>query len=63
MKLKMEGYCEEIINFLPRCKHLSLTWSGRSLPGTEHGGCTGVLANEILGKGDYAYAIPFYGDR
>ncbi|MDD4879027.1 MAG: diguanylate cyclase, partial [Candidatus Omnitrophica bacterium] len=24
---------------------------------------TGVLKSEIIGKGDYAYAIPFYGDR
>jgi PAS domain S-box-containing protein len=24
---------------------------------------TGVRAKEILGKGDYAYALPFYGER
>ena len=24
---------------------------------------TGITAEEMLGKGDYEYAIPFYGER
>ena len=24
---------------------------------------TGVLAEDMLGKGDYEYAIPFYGEK
>ena len=63
MKLKMEGYCEEIINFLPDATFVIdldgkvIAWN-RAMEDV-----TGVLANEILGKGDYAYAIPFYGER
>ena len=63
MKPKMEGYCEEIINFLPDAtfvidlEGIVIAWN-RAMEDI-----TGVLSSQILGKGDNEYAIPFYGAR
>ncbi|MCA1917289.1 PAS domain S-box protein, partial [Methanospirillum hungatei] len=63
MKPKMEGYCAEIIDFLPDATFVIdqdgkvIAWN-RAMEDV-----TGVPASAILGKGDYAYALPFYGER
>ncbi len=63
MKPRMEGYCEEIINFLPDATFVIdldgtvIAWN-RAMEDV-----TGVSASDILGKGDYAYALPFYNER
>jgi PAS domain S-box-containing protein len=59
----MEGYCEEIINFLLDATFVIdldgkvIAWN-RAMEDV-----TGVTASDILGKGDYAYALPFYNER
>jgi CheY-like chemotaxis protein len=51
----------DIVNFLPdptfaiNCKGTVIAWS------TAIEKMTGVNAVDIIGKGDYAYAVPFYG--
>lgn len=63
MKPRMEGYCEEIINFLLDATFVIdldgkvIAWN-RAMEDV-----TGVTASDILGKGDYAYALPFYNER
>lgn len=58
----MEDYCEEIINFLPDATFVIdldgkvIAWN-RAMEDV-----TGVTASDILGKGDYDYALPFYGE-
>ncbi|MGV8109866.1 SpoIIE family protein phosphatase [Methanospirillum sp.] len=63
MKPKMEGYCEEIINFLPDATFV-IDLDGKVIA-WNHAleNITGVTASQMLGKGNYAYAIPFYGER
>jgi PAS domain S-box-containing protein len=59
----MEGYCEEIINFLPDATFvidkdgIVIAWN------REMERLTGISANSILGKDNYEYAIPFYRER
>jgi PAS domain S-box-containing protein len=58
-----EDYYKEIIDFLPDAtfvidsKGTVIAWN-RAMEEI-----TGVLASGIIGKGDYEYAIPFYGER
>ncbi|ACL16839.1 PocR ligand-binding domain-containing protein [Methanosphaerula palustris] len=53
----------DIVNFLPdptfaiNCEGIVIAWN-RAIEEM-----TGVKAMEIIGKGNYAYAIPFYGSR
>jgi len=63
MKPRMEGYCEEIINFLPDAtfviddKGVVIAWN------REMERITKVPATTMIGRGDYEYAIPFYQTR
>ncbi len=63
MKVKMEGYCEEIINFLPDATFV-IDLEGKVIAwNMEMENITRVPSSQIIGKGDYEYAIPFYGTR
>jgi PAS domain S-box-containing protein len=63
MKPRMEGYCEEIINFLPDAtfviddKGVVIAWN------REMERLTKVPATTMIGRGDFEYAIPFYQSR
>ncbi len=63
MKPRMEGYCEEIINFLPDAT-LVIDSDGYVIAwNREMERLTGVLMSAMLGKGDFEYALPFYNKR
>jgi two-component system sensor histidine kinase/response regulator len=54
---------EDIINFLPDAT-LVIDVEGHVIAWNQAmEEMTGVTAEEILGKGDYEYAVPFYGER
>jgi PAS domain S-box-containing protein len=53
----------DMINFLPDAT-LVIDWEGRVISWNRAiERMTGVPAEEIIGKGNYEYAIPFYGER
>jgi signal transduction histidine kinase/CheY-like chemotaxis protein len=53
----------DIINFLPDATFV-IDWEGKVLAwNREMESMTGIPAQDMLGKGDYEYAIPFYGER
>jgi len=59
----MEGYCEEIINFLPDATFV-IDLDGKVIAWNKAiEGITGVTATQMLEKGDYEYSLPFYGER
>ena len=59
----MEGYCEEIINFLPDATFV-IDLDGKVIAWNKAmEGITGVTASQMLEKSDYEYALPFYGER
>jgi PAS domain S-box-containing protein len=63
MTFDQEEYYREIIDFLPDATFVIDT-SGRVITWNRAmEEMTGVPAAAILGKGDYEYAIPFYGER
>ncbi|MBN1166129.1 MAG: SpoIIE family protein phosphatase [Methanospirillaceae archaeon] len=63
MKPRMEGYCEEIINFLPDAT-LVIDSDGYVIAwNREMERLTHVPASAMLGKGNYEYALPFYNKR
>jgi len=57
------GYCEEIIDFLPDATFVINTDGKVIAWNRAMGEMTGVPATAMLGKGDYEYALPFYGER
>ena len=59
---KSERQMADIIEFLPEAT-LAINMEGRVIiwnKAIEE--MTGILAEEMIGKGDYAYTIPFYGE-
>jgi PAS domain S-box-containing protein len=61
--LESQRRMADIINFLPDATFV-IDWEGTVIA-WNHAieEMTGVKAEEILGKGNYEYAIPFYGER
>ncbi|WP_181391312.1 SpoIIE family protein phosphatase [Methanospirillum stamsii] len=63
MAPRIEGYCTEIINFLPDATFV-IDLDGKVIAWNKAmERITGVPASQILEKGDYEYALPFYGER
>jgi PAS domain S-box-containing protein len=61
--LESEQRFSDIINFLPDAT-FAIDRSGQVISWNRAiEELTGVPAGEMLGKGDYAYAVPFYGSR
>ena len=58
-----ERRLEDIINFLPDAT-FAIDYEGRVIAWNRAiEEMTGVRAEDMLGKGDYEYALPFYGER
>ncbi|MEI7433749.1 MAG: PAS domain S-box protein [Methanomicrobiales archaeon] len=58
-----ERRLEDIINFLPDAT-FAIDYEGRVIAWNQAiEEMTGVRAEDMLGKGNYEYSIPFYGDR
>jgi PAS domain S-box-containing protein len=60
---EMQRRLTDIINFLPDATLVIDSQSRVIAWNQAMEGMTGIQAEDMLGKGDYEYAIPFYGER